>query len=197
MKLILKENIKDLGNTGDVIQVSDGYARNYLIPKGLAKLATPQNIKLLDQESKERKNKLMKEKKEAELFAKSLEEISCTIVKKAGEKDKLFGSVTPQDIQEGLKNEGIEIDKKKIVLEEPIKTLGVYKASIQVHPEVTASLNPILYGMQGFTQVFSAGLILNILIFISLKSAIFFGRNFRSLASSTIIISASLWDGYC
>ncbi|HUU50063.1 MAG TPA: 50S ribosomal protein L9 [Nitrospinota bacterium] len=140
MKLILKENIKDLGNAGDVIQVSDGYARNYLIPKGLAKLATPQNIKLLDQESKERKNKLMKEKKEAELFAKRLEEISCTIVKKSGEKDKLFGSVTPQDIQEGLRNEGIEIDKKKIVLEEPIKTLGVYKASIQVHPEVNASL---------------------------------------------------------
>lgn len=140
MELILKENIKDLGNAGEVIQVADGYARNYLIPKGLAKLATPQNIKLLDQESKMRKNKLMKEKKEAELFAKRLEEISCTIVKKAGEKDKLFGSVTTQDVQEGLKNEGIEIDKKKIILEEPIKTLGVYKASIQVHPEVTASL---------------------------------------------------------
>ena len=140
MELVLKENIKDLGNAGEVIQVADGYARNYLIPKGLAKLATPQNIKLLDQESKMRKNKLMKEKKEAELFAKRLEEISCTIVKKAGEKDKLFGSVTTQDVQEGLKNEGIEIDKKKIILEEPIKTLGVYKASIQVHPEVTASL---------------------------------------------------------
>ena len=83
---------------------------------------------------------MQKQKKEAELFAKKLEEVSCTVIKKAGEEEKLFGSVTSQDIYESLKNEGIEINKKKIILEEPIKALGVYKVPIKVHPEVTAEL---------------------------------------------------------
>jgi len=140
MKVILKEDVKNLGDLGEVVNVSDGYARNYLIPKGLAEFATPENIRMLDRESKIKKDKLEKLKKEAELFAQKLEEVSCTIVKKAGEDDKLFGSVTTQDVQESLKNEGIEIDKKKIVLEEPIKSLGVYKVSIKIHPEVDASV---------------------------------------------------------
>lgn len=140
MKVILKEDIRELGNVGDVIQVADGYARNYLIPKGLAKPATEQNIQQLEHETKMREGLMQKQKKEAELFAKKLEEVSCTVIKKAGEEEKLFGSVTSQDIYESLKNEGIEIDKKKIILEEPIKALGVYKVPIKVHPEVTAEL---------------------------------------------------------
>jgi large subunit ribosomal protein L9 len=140
MKVILKEEVKNLGDLGEIVNVSNGYARNYLIPKGLAEFATPENMRMLDRESKIKKDKLEKLKKEAELFAGKLEEVSCTIVKKAGEDDKLFGSVTTQDVQESLKNEGIEIDKKKIVLEEPIKSLGVYKVSIKVHPEVNASV---------------------------------------------------------
>jgi large subunit ribosomal protein L9 len=140
MKVILKEDVNNIGSAGEVIQVADGYARNYLIPKGFAKFATAENIKLLDHESKMKKDKITKLKKEAELFAKKLEEVSCTIVMKAGEDDKLFGSVTTQDIQEGLKSEGIDIDRKKIVLEEPIKALGVYNVLIKIHPEVDASL---------------------------------------------------------
>jgi len=140
MKVILKEEVKNLGDLGEVVNVSDGFARNYLIPKGLAEFATPENIKMLDRESKIKKDKMEKLKKEAELFAEKLEEVSCTIVKKAGEDDKLFGSVTTQDVQESLKNEGIEIDKKKITIEEPIKSLGVYKVSVKIHPEVSASV---------------------------------------------------------
>ena len=140
MKVILTEDIPKLGKMGDLIQIKDGYARNYLIPKNLAVPANPQNIKALEHQKTLLKQKQNRIKREAEKLAQKIEKVSCTISKAAGEEDKLFGSVTSLDIEKSLKEEGIKIDRKKILLEEPIKTLGIYKVPIKLHPEVTANL---------------------------------------------------------
>jgi len=140
MKVILTEDIPKLGKMGDLIQIKDGYARNYLIPKNLAVPANPQNIKALEHQKTLLKQKQNRIKREAEKLAQKIEKVSCTISKPAGEEDKLFGSVTSLDIEKSLKEEGIKIDRKKILLEEPIKTLGIYKVPIKLHPEVTANL---------------------------------------------------------
>jgi large subunit ribosomal protein L9 len=125
---------------GDLITVKDGYARNYLIPQGKAIRATSQNIKKLEHQKLQIMEKLNKSKREAERLSERLETLSCTVAKTAGEEDKLFGSVTAIDIAESLKLEGIEIDKKKIFLSEPIKKLGIYTVPIKLHQEVTANL---------------------------------------------------------
>jgi large subunit ribosomal protein L9 len=140
MKVILTEDIPKLGKIGDLIQIKDGYARNYLIPQNLAVPANPQNIKALEHQKTLLKQKQNRIKREAEKLAQKIEKISCTVSKPAGEEDKLFGSVTSLDIEKILKEEGIKIDRKKILLEEPIKTLGIYKVPIKLHPEVTANL---------------------------------------------------------
>ena len=140
MKVILAEEIPSLGTIGDVVKVADGYARNYLIPQKKAMQATSKNIKRLEHDESLAKNKLDKNKKEAESIANKIEVLSCTITKQAGEEDKLFGSVTTMDIQENLKGEGIDIDRKKIVLDEPIKKLGDFIVPIKLHQEVTADL---------------------------------------------------------
>jgi len=138
VRVILTEDIAKLGIMGEMITVKDGFARNYLIPQKLAVPANPQNLKDLEHQKAlvaQKKNRI---KKEAEILAEKIEKISCTIPKQAGEEDKLFGAVTSKDIEESLKDEGIAIDRKKIVLDEPIKTLGIFKVPIKVHPEVTA-----------------------------------------------------------
>ncbi len=140
MKVILTEDIPQLGSASDIISVKDGYARNFLIPNGMAVMASTQNIKNLEHQKRQIHAKLNKIKREAETLAKRIETVSCTITKVVGEEDKLFGSVTSADIQESLNNEGIEIDKKKINLEEPIKSLGIFTVPVKVHPEVTANL---------------------------------------------------------
>lgn len=140
MKVILTEDIPNLGKMGDLIQIKDGHARNYLIPKKLAVLANPQNIKAFEHQKTLLKQKQNRIKREAEKLAEKIEKISCTIAKPTGEEDKLFGSVTSLDIEESLNEEGTKIDRKKILLEEPIKTLGIYKVPIKLHPEVTANL---------------------------------------------------------
>ncbi|MEK6647300.1 MAG: 50S ribosomal protein L9 [Candidatus Firestonebacteria bacterium] len=139
MEVILREKVENLGNTGDIIKVSDGYARNYLLPKKLALQSTLEAKKIIEEEKKRKAIKEEKEKKDALKLAERIEKISCTIPSKAGEEDKLFGSVTSSDIADALKNEGVEIDKKKIELEEPIKSLGVYSIPIKLHSEVTAN----------------------------------------------------------
>ena len=140
MKIILKEDIPSIGKRGDIVNVSDGYGRNYLIPKKLALLATPNNVKLIENDRKSREKKLLKAKKEALNLASKIESFSLTINVKVGEGDKLFGSVTSKDIEERLKKEGINVDKKDIILDEPIKALGVYSVPIKIHPEVHAKL---------------------------------------------------------
>jgi large subunit ribosomal protein L9 len=125
---------------GDVVQVADGYGRNFLIPQGKALPATSPSVKKFDHQKQMLKQKAEKEKKDAEKLAKKLEGISCTISMAAGEGDKLFGAVTSQDIEAALKNEGVTIDRKKIILEEPIKTLGIYTVPIKLHLGIIANL---------------------------------------------------------
>lgn len=140
MQVILKDNIESLGQVGDLINVKSGYARNYLIPKNLAIIADAKNIKQL--EHQKRLKDIIKEKhlRDCEKLAKTIEGFSLTIVRKAGENDRLFGSVTSMDVAEVLEAEGVEIDRKKIGLEEPIKSLGIYTIPIYLHKDVTANL---------------------------------------------------------
>lgn len=140
MKLILKDDVKGLGGMGQEIDVADGYGRNYLIPKGLAMVATVGNLKILKNEISQKGRKIVKLKGEAEDLAKRIEKISCRLAKKAGESDKLFGSVTSQEIADQLKKEGFDIDKKKIDINAPIKNLGTHSVSIRVYPGVVANL---------------------------------------------------------
>jgi large subunit ribosomal protein L9 len=140
MKVVLLEDVPKLGKMGDLIQAKDGYARNYLLPKRLAVPANPENLKTLEHQKTLLKQKQNRVKRDAEKLAQKIERISCTISKPAGEEDKLFGSVTSLDIEESLNEEGLTIDRKKILLEEPIKTLGIYKVPIKLHPEVTAHI---------------------------------------------------------
>ncbi len=140
MKVILTEEVEAVGQPGDLLTVKDGYARNYLIPNNKAVQATTHNMGQLDHQKRLIGEKLNKIKHEAEKLAKKIEQVSCTITKPAGEEDKLFGSVTSSDIGESLNNEGIEIDKRKIVLDEPLKKLGIFNIPVKLHPEITATL---------------------------------------------------------
>jgi large subunit ribosomal protein L9 len=140
MKLILMQDVDKLGHVGDIVNVKEGYARNFLLPSNKAKAATPGNMKLL--EARKKKEDLENERKTeaARAVANRLANISLTITMEAGEEDKLFGSVTGDMISDRLKDEGIEIDKKDILIEEPIKKLGVYQVTARVHPLVKATL---------------------------------------------------------
>lgn len=140
MKIILKEDYESLGQAGEVLSVKDGFARNYLIPKGVAYEASKGNLRRFEEEKKHILIVSEKEKKAAEQLAEKLEKVSCTISVAVGEEEKLFGSVTSQDIGESLNEKGIEIDKRKILLEEPIKNLGIYTIPVKLHSEVTANV---------------------------------------------------------
>jgi large subunit ribosomal protein L9 len=140
MKVILRKELETLGNAGDVVVVKDGYARNFLIPNGFALRADKKNIQLLESEKKQQKVKMSKDKKEAELLAEQLNKVSCTATMNVGEEDKVFGSVTTQNIADLIKDQGIEIDRKKITLSEPIKALGIYTIPIKLHSEVEAKI---------------------------------------------------------
>ncbi|OGL46088.1 MAG: 50S ribosomal protein L9 [Candidatus Schekmanbacteria bacterium RBG_16_38_11] len=140
MEVLLKKEVKNLGKQGDIVKVKDGFGRNYLFPKGLAAPATAKNLKVLEQEKLTESKRLEKVKKSAEEVAERLKKISCTIVRHAGEEDKLFGSVTSMDIGDSLRNEGFEIDKKDVLLDEPIKKLGIYQIPVKVHPEITVEV---------------------------------------------------------
>ena len=136
MDVILREDVEKLGAAGDVVTVKDGYARNYLLPRGLAYAATDGNKRRLEAERKSRSRRADAEVAEAGAIAARLEAVSLSFSMKAGEGDKLFGSVTTHDIAERLKAEGFEVDKKAIDLPEPIKALGVYKVPVRLHPDV-------------------------------------------------------------
>ena len=140
MKLILVEDVEKLGKAGDTVEVKDGYARNYLLPKNLALSATDASLKIVEKNKREKQVKLEKVKQQAAELAKRLASMSCTITMPAGEDDKLFGAVTVQDIAEALKQEGIMVDKKNITLNQPMHRLGIYNAEIKLHPEITQEL---------------------------------------------------------
>lgn len=138
MKVILRKNFDQLGKIGEIVEVKNGYARNFLIPRNIAYTATAGNIRALEEEKKQMAKKLAKEMQDAEMLSTELEKVSITIPVKVGEEDKLFGSVTTQMIADALKDKGFEIDKRKIEITEPIKSLGIYSVNIKLHSDVNA-----------------------------------------------------------
>ena len=140
MKVILREDVENLGKTGQIVNVADGYGRNYLLPRGVAVKASTRNVKMLAHQKRLIEVRQQVQKKEAEELAQRLETVSCTISRKTGEEEKLYGSVTTKDIAEALTAEGVTVDRKRIVLEEPIKKLGVFTVPIKLHPEVTGNI---------------------------------------------------------
>lgn len=140
MKVILREDIDNLGRIGDVVNVKDGFARNYLIPRELAFIATEKAMKSIAIEKKKYLKRIEKEKEHAEELAQKLSELQISIAMKVGEEGKLYGSVSPLMISQELELRGFNIDKKNIIIEEPIKTLGVFDIKVKLHPDILTSL---------------------------------------------------------
>lgn len=140
MKVILRENLKNLGKIGEVVSVADGYARNYLLPKGLVMVATKGSVIVIEKEKASKKRKEDKLIKEMQDFAAKMNEKSYSIARKVGENDKLFGSVTTADIAQVLQEQGFDIDKKKILLDEPIHALGMFPVKVKLCHEVEAEI---------------------------------------------------------
>ncbi|MGE5679711.1 MAG: 50S ribosomal protein L9 [Bacillota bacterium] len=138
MKVILRKNFEQLGQIGDIVDVKDGFARNFLIPRNIAFAAQKGNMRALEEEKKQLAKKKVKELQAAEKLAGELEKISVTIPVKVGEEDKIFGTVTTQMIADSIKEKGYDIDKRRIDIVEPIKSLGIYSVNIKLHPTVTA-----------------------------------------------------------
>lgn len=140
MKVILRKSIPRLGCEGEIVEVKDGYARNYLIPYGFAFEATPQKLKEIEERKLIEERKRQKIKERALELAKKISQTSVTIVMKTGQEDKLYGSVTSLDIAKGLEKEGIKVARHDIIIEEPIKELGIYQVRVKLHPEVETKL---------------------------------------------------------
>jgi large subunit ribosomal protein L9 len=140
MEVILREDIANLGSRGSVVKVTPGYARNFLLPKKMAVAATESNKKIVEQERQSHLKREAKEAAEATDLAKLMANVEVTIAHKAGENDQLFGSVTATDIATALEKQGYPIDRRKVQLEEPIKKLGDYKASVKLHKEVSVEI---------------------------------------------------------
>jgi large subunit ribosomal protein L9 len=140
MELILREDVEKLGRRGEVVKVADGYARNYLLPRGLGLEVNASNKAMIEKEKKAHLARLAKEKAEFEALASRIGGLRFVAPRKVGENDVLYGSVTAGDIGEFLKAKGIEIDKRRVLLDEPIKRLGEHEVQIRLHPEVQASL---------------------------------------------------------
>lgn len=140
MEVILREEIKNLGNRGEIVKVADGYARNHLLPKRLAFPATEANKKIVEQERMAHVRREAKQKGEAQDLAKQLNGVIVTFTQKAGEADQLFGSVTSKDIVEALAKQDFVIDRRKIHLDEPIKQLGEHKVTVKLHHDVSVEI---------------------------------------------------------
>ena len=144
MKIILKQDVEKLGKTGDIVKVAPGYGRNYLIPKKIAVLATPGNLKTVEIERLAIAKRDQRDKDAATLLAHELVKLTVTVKRRTGEEGALYGSVTAQDIAEFLAARQIEIDKRKIQLEDPIKAIGEYQVPIRLHREVTTSIKVVV-----------------------------------------------------
>ena len=144
MEVILRDDISNLGTRGQVVKVAPGYARNFLIPKKLAVAATESNKKIVEQERQAHLRKEAKLAGEAQDLAKLVNGVSVTFHQKAGENDQLFGSVTSKDVADALAAKGFTIDRRKIQLDEPIKTLGEFKVPVRLHREVTAEVTVVV-----------------------------------------------------
>lgn len=140
MEVILSRDVDRIGKAGQVVKVKDGFARNFLLPNRLALPLTPANLKKLEDEKQKKSLELEKTRKEAEVTREKLGALSLTIPVLTQEEDKMYASITAQDISVALKDEGIEIDKNWITLESPIKSLGIYEVSIKLHPEISTKI---------------------------------------------------------
>jgi large subunit ribosomal protein L9 len=140
MKVILKQDVEKLGRRGDVVNVAPGYGRNYLIPRKMALAVTPTNMKAIEIERQALKKKVEAERKTFQSLVEKLNQVTLTFARRAGDKDVIFGSVSSGDIRDGLAGLGYDIDKKKILLDEPIKNIGVFNVDVRLAPEVTGQI---------------------------------------------------------
>jgi large subunit ribosomal protein L9 len=140
MQVILREDVDNVGKMGELVTVRDGFGRNYLLPRGLAVVATGRNVRRLEHEKKLIEQQDLRHHKDAQALKEKVEALSLTIAKNTGEDDRLFGSVTNREIAEALREQGLEIDRKQVVLEQPIKALGVYTVEVRLAREVSASV---------------------------------------------------------
>lgn len=140
MKVILQQDVNKLGKKGAMVKVKDGFARNFLLPKGIALTATQENLKKVERNLANQAQRITEEKGKAQELADKLSAISCTISVDAHEEDKIYGSVTAAHILSALEAEGIILDKKQVLLKDPIKSLGIYDVELRLHPEVKAKL---------------------------------------------------------
>ncbi len=140
MEVILNESIESLGKAGDIVNVSDGYARNYLIPKGIAIVANKKNLVQIEKQRAAILERAAKVRQEYEALAEQLSKLDIEIPVKVGEEEKLYGSVTSMDIARAIEEKGYQVDRKKIVLPEPIKALGEYEIPVKLNPDVTATV---------------------------------------------------------
>jgi len=140
MEVILKQDVDKIGKAGSIVKVKDGFARNYLIPNNLALPGTRANINKLEAQKQTRNEQLEKAKKQAEELKSKLSSLSLTMSVLIQEEDKIYGSISSQDIAAALKDEGFEIEKSAIILQEPLKALGIYEVPVKLHPEITANI---------------------------------------------------------
>ncbi len=140
MEVILRESIPSLGKAGEIVKVADGYARNYLLPQGKAILSDKKNLASLERQRKKILEMAAKQRQEAEALARQLEELEISIPVRVGENEKLYGSVTSQDIVKAVAQQGYTVDKRKVLLPEPIKTLGEFEVPVRLDVDVTAQL---------------------------------------------------------
>ena len=148
MKLLLKEDVDGLGFCGDEVEVKDGYGSNFLIPKGKALLATPNNLKAFNHQKRVVQSKVKKVIATVQAIADEIAKVTCTVKKKIGDTGKMFGSVTAQEIADLLKVQGVDIDRRKIQITEPIKKAGEYKIPVKLHTEVTAEIKLVVEAEQ-------------------------------------------------
>jgi large subunit ribosomal protein L9 len=144
MKVILMQDFEQLGYEGDIVDVARGYARNYLIPKGLATEASNANLKALEMRKGKILAKRTKDKEEAERVMEKISEITVKVRAKAGEEGKLYGSVTSRDIAQQLDAQGVEVDRRKIIIDEAIRSLGEFEVPVKLHPEVVATIKVVV-----------------------------------------------------
>lgn len=144
MKVILKQDVEKLGKAGDIVKVAPGYGRNYLVPRNIATEATPGNIKIVEQERRAQARRDFREKEAATLLAQEIVKLTPKIKRKIGEGGSLYGSVTAMDIADFLVAHKIDIDKRKIQLDEPIKTVGEYQVNVRLHREVTVPIKVLV-----------------------------------------------------
>ena len=140
MQIILTADVPSLGDAGDLVEVKPGYGANYLIPQGLALPATSSNKNQIEHQRRAISARIARDRKDAEGLSEKLSQVSVTITRLVGDDDKLFGSVTNKDISDALRDQGFDVDRRKIVLESPIKALGVYDVPVKVHRDVIAQI---------------------------------------------------------